>query len=413
MINYIWMFLIAVAVGLAAFFDLTGQKPTVPRDPVLLASFEPDAGETATGMGLKAVDAKPIGDATSNRAGELPFKLGEGQTVTVQVPAQLAIPFAPANPSAIELRLLLEEEGTGGAFVEPESDKVIVRALFVNADGERLVGDVSARPGAAAGWVKGKVVIADLKPLAENPLAKISWPVLLTGFSITRPAESTLTGGRLLIDDVKALMPPNVLAGSAPEAESWMAVVTKSAATRAEDAIKLAIGLIGIMMLWLGLMRIAEQAGLVKMLAAGVKPIMVRLFPDIPGDSAAMGAIIMNVAANMLGLGNAATPLGLKAMEEMQKENPYPAYASNAMCMLLAINTSSVTVIPSSVIAYRAAQGSVNIMAFWPLMMGATLASTVVAVIACKVLERLPIYAIPADAAGRDAAEAAAPKATH
>ncbi len=193
---------------------------------------------------------------------------------------------------------------------------------------------------------------------------------------------------------------------SSAQAESWMGVVTKSSTRWAESSIELAIGLIGIMMLWLGLMRIAEKAGLVQLIAKALKPLMRILYPDIPPEGPAMGAIVMNIAANMLGLGNAATPLGIKAMEELQEINENKEYASNAMCMLLAMNTSSVTLIPATIIGYRAAAGSQNLMVFLPIMIGSTLVSTICAVIACKFLEKLPVFAIPAkEAVSREVEE--------
>jgi spore maturation protein A len=126
----------------------------------------------------------------------------------------------------------------------------------------------------------------------------------------------------------------------------------------AETAVTLALGLIGIMAFWLGLMKIAEAAGLVTLLAKLAKPIMVWLFPDVPAEHPAMGAMLSNMAANFLGLSNAATPLGLKAMEELNKLNPVTGTATNAMCMFLTINTSAITLIPATVIAVRASLGS-------------------------------------------------------
>ncbi len=128
----------------------------------------------------------------------------------------------------------------------------------------------------------------------------------------------------------------------------------------ADTAVTLAIGLIGIMALWLGIMKIAEAAGLVLLLARIVRPIMVRVFPDVPPDHPAMGAMVMNMAANFLGLSNAATPLGLKAMEELNKLNPVAGTATNAMCMFLTINTTALTLVPATVIAIRLTLGSTN-----------------------------------------------------
>ncbi len=126
----------------------------------------------------------------------------------------------------------------------------------------------------------------------------------------------------------------------------------------AETAVTIALGLIGIMALWLGIMKIAEAAGLITLLAKMAKPLMVRLFPDVPPEHPAMGAMLSNMAANFLGLSNAATPLGLKAMEELNKLNPNAGTATNAMCMFLTINTSAITLIPATVIAIRLSLGS-------------------------------------------------------
>ncbi len=171
-------------------------------------------------------------------------------------------------------------------------------------------------------------------------------------------------------------------------------VVTQAAIDYANIAVDLSLGLIGVMALWLGIMKIAEESGLVQKLARGLKPIMIRLFPDVPAEHPAMGAIIMNMAANMLGLGNAATPLGLKAMKELQSINPQKDTATNAMCTFLAINTSSVTLIPAAVIALRAAAGSVSPAEIIGPTLVATTASTIAAVIAVKLLQRLPAFQI-------------------
>lgn len=137
-------------------------------------------------------------------------------------------------------------------------------------------------------------------------------------------------------------------------------VVNEGLLKMADTAVTIALGLIGVMALWLGIMRIAEAAGLVTLLAKMAKPLMVRLFPDVPPEHPAMGAMLSNMAANMLGLSNAATPLGLKAMEELNKLNEHAGVATNAMCMFLTINTSAITIIPATVIAIRVSLGSHN-----------------------------------------------------
>lgn len=171
-------------------------------------------------------------------------------------------------------------------------------------------------------------------------------------------------------------------------------VVTNAAIESAGNAVELSLGLIGVMTLWLGLMRIAEEAGLVRALAKMVEPFMKYLFPDVPGDHPAMGAMILNIAANILGLGNAATPLGLKAMKELQKLNNKKDTATNAMCMFLAINTSSVTLIPATTIGLMISTGSKNPTAIIGTTIIATTVSTIVAIIAVKVFEKMPIFKV-------------------
>ena len=168
--------------------------------------------------------------------------------------------------------------------------------------------------------------------------------------------------------------------------------VSTAAIEWAETAVELSLGLIGVMALWLGLMKIAEEAGIVRGMGLLMKPIMVKLFPEVPADHPAMGSIVANMAANFFGLGNAATPLGIKAMQELQDLNENKEEASNAMVMFLAINTSSVTLISSSTIAYRSAAGAVNPADIIAPTIVATVVSTTVAIVACKLLEKLPKY---------------------
>jgi len=160
----------------------------------------------------------------------------------------------------------------------------------------------------------------------------------------------------------------------------------------AKTAVELAIGLIGVMALWLGIMKIADQSGLVAKLASVLKPITTRLFPDVPADHPAMGAMIMNISANMLGLANAATPLGLKAMEELNKLNKKLGTATDAMCTFLVINTSNVQLIPATVIAIRAASGSANPTEILGPVIVATFVALIVGVTTAKLLARLPYF---------------------
>lgn len=162
----------------------------------------------------------------------------------------------------------------------------------------------------------------------------------------------------------------------------------------AKIGFELALGLAGIMTLWLGIMNIASESGLMNHLSRALHPIMKRLFPDVPVDHPAMGAMIMNISANMLGIGNAATPFGLAAMKELQSLNPHIHTASNAMCTFLAINTASVQLIPVTAIAFLAANGATEPTSVIASSLFATSISAVVAIIAVKQLQKLPRYRI-------------------
>ena len=167
--------------------------------------------------------------------------------------------------------------------------------------------------------------------------------------------------------------------------------VTDAAIDMSKTAVEIAIGLIGIMALWLGIMIIAEESGLIKIIAQIIRPVTIRLFPDVPKDHPAIGSIVLNMAANMLGLGNAATPLGLKAMEELQELNPNKETATNAMCTFLAINTSSVQfILPATVVALMGAAANEIFIS----TVLATGFSTVAAIVAVKTLERMSYFSI-------------------
>jgi spore maturation protein A len=162
----------------------------------------------------------------------------------------------------------------------------------------------------------------------------------------------------------------------------------------AKFGFNLALSLAGIMILWLGIMNVAKEAGLITLMVRLLRPLMHKLFPEIPIQHPAMGAMLMNIAANMLGLANAATPFGLQAMKELQKLNKHIHTASNAMCMFLAINTSSVQLIPTTAIAFLAANGNLNPTSIIFSTLIATCISTIVAIIAATYLSKLPRYQI-------------------
>lgn len=157
----------------------------------------------------------------------------------------------------------------------------------------------------------------------------------------------------------------------------------------------IALPLGAVMALWLGIMRLAEKSGAVEKLAAFLRPVLTRLFPEVPADHPAMGAMVMNIAANMLGLGNAATPLGLRAMQNLESLNPRPGTATNAMCTFLAINTSSVQLIPATAVGILAAAGALHPTAIIGTSLVATTCSFLTGIISVKLLQRLPMFALP------------------
>ena len=164
--------------------------------------------------------------------------------------------------------------------------------------------------------------------------------------------------------------------------------VTRGAVESASTAVQIAIGLVGIMTLWLGMMRVAEAAGLVSLVGRALRPLLRWLFPDVPPEHPAAGAIVLALAANMLGLNNAATPLGIKAMEELQTLNPEKETATDAMVTLMAVTTAGVQLVPASMIGVLAAAGSANPTVIIAPTILATSAGTVAAVIAARLLQR-------------------------
>ncbi len=179
-----------------------------------------------------------------------------------------------------------------------------------------------------------------------------------------------------------------VFYGPFPDGTSPMAKLSQAMVESAGGAVELAIGLVGVMALFLGLMKIAETGGLLQILSRLIRPLMVRLFPEVPPDHPAMGAMILNLSANALGLGNAATPFGIKAMQELDTLNPHKGTATNAMALFMAINTSSVTLLPTGVIALRAAAGSSDPAAILPTTLFATIGSTLIAILSAKLYQR-------------------------
>ncbi len=210
--------------------------------------------------------------------------------------------------------------------------------------------------------------------------------IVATAFGVTAVRQLLWTGAAAGATGTAALSP--------------MAALGQGMIDQAGASVTLAIGLVGVMALFLGLMKVAEAGGLLVIIARTIRPLMTRLFPDVPADHPAMGAMILNFSANVLGLGNAATPFGIRAMQELDKLNPVKGTASNAMVLFLAINTSSITILPTGVIALRAAAGSVDPAAIVPTTLFATICSTAVAIFAAKFYQRLsPLPAVPTELA--------------
>ena len=164
--------------------------------------------------------------------------------------------------------------------------------------------------------------------------------------------------------------------------------VTKGAVESASTAVQIAIGLVGIMTLWLGMMRVAEAAGLVVLVGRLLRPFLRWFFPDVPPGHPAAGALVLALAANMLGLNNAATPLGIKAMEALQALNPEKETASNSMVTFMAVTTTGVQLIPATMIGVLAAAGSTNPTVIIGTTIIATFIGTLAAVVSARLLER-------------------------
>ncbi len=167
-----------------------------------------------------------------------------------------------------------------------------------------------------------------------------------------------------------------------------MSEMTAAIGASAQSAVTLSLGLIGIMTLWLGLTKVAEEAGLVALLARAARPLLRRLFPDVPPDHPAMGAMVLNVAANLLGLGNAATPFGIEAMRRLDELNPHRGTATDAQALFCALNTASLQVVPATVIGLRAAAGAKHPADVIGPTLLATACAATAAVLAAKLLAR-------------------------
>jgi len=181
--------------------------------------------------------------------------------------------------------------------------------------------------------------------------------------------------------------------------------VTEAAFNMAKTSVSIAMGLIGVMALWMGILKIAEEGGLHRFLARLLRPVSKRLFPDIPHDHPAIMNMLLNLSANWLGLSNAATPFGLKAMEDLQRLNQNSKTASNAMVVFLALNTAAITFVPVTILAVRSSLNSVSPGAIIGSTIVAGVCATVTGVVAAKLLEKLPVFRRKADVTSESVAE--------
>lgn len=210
--------------------------------------------------------------------------------------------------------------------------------------------------------------------LIEMAKANGSDEILVGEFSSNLAMRSNMLTGKIKFEEVSFIK---------------IKSVTNSIIEYAGMAVEIALGLIGIMAMWLGIMKVGETAGLISVIARMLRPITKLLFPEIPSDHPAVGSMIMNISANMLGLGNAATPFGLKAMQELNELNPKKDTASDSMITFLAINTAGLTLIPASAIAIRAAAGSANPTLIIGTSIFGALCATITGVIAAKTFAKL------------------------
>ena len=245
--------------------------------------------------------------------------------------------------------------------------------------------DTLRQPAYVSAGGNAELIISESSPIIWQGMAKSGTSKgILCGhiFSFRFAEDKKNAQGRLVLEPIHFIK---------------LRAVTQAAIDFAGTAVEIALALVGVMALWLGLIKIAEEAGLVRLLSKLLAPITKKIFPDIPPGHPAIGSILMNMAANMLGLNNAATPLGLKAMEELNSLNPKPGTATNAMVTFLAINTGGLILIPATAIAVRAAAGSANPGIIIGTSIFGALCATVAGVTASKILQKLPWYRVESD----------------
>ncbi len=308
MLNHIWLWMIAISVILAAgndFFNEVFEESPVNEQALLLSKDEINEPQKFLNR---------IGNAEDDVALHIKQLLKPSTRNMLDEYVQLEQVASSVEPSDKVLSVLIKDLNR---IIKKKNiyDDQAFAALSIPAETKRL---------------------AEKMPKQDLDLMKVNRSLIELAF------KQNLVLQRNLNEDTK------------------LGQVTTAAIDAAGLAVEIAIGLIGIMALWLGIMKVAEEAGIINILAKIVRPITRRLFPTIPHDHPSIGAMIMNIAANMLGLSNAATPLGLKAMDELEKLNKKKGEATDDMITFLVINTSAITLVPATAIAIRASMGSVN-----------------------------------------------------
>jgi len=282
------------------------------------------------------------------------------------------------NGASIPAVVSIDQSSPGFHFKKQAVEIFITAADFNELYNDTIKSDLTLQAALTLADEKsGTAVIKidDDSPLLWKAIAKAGSGEddLLCKFKITSRLNENSFSAELIPEEISFVK---------------MKDVTAAALEYAGTAVTIALGLIGIMALWLGVMKVADEAGIIKSIAGTLKPLTKKLFPEIPSDHPAMSAMIMNISANMLGLGNAATPFGLKAMEEMEKINPDKGTASNSMVTFLAINTAGLTLIPATAIAVRAASGSSNPAIIIGTSIFGSLCATIAGVTAAKIIEK-------------------------
>jgi spore maturation protein SpmA len=298
--------------------------------------------------------------------------LGVGAALTTDLVNQGKNKYRNNQP--FELQVILNDN----SFDNYETEVLISAAAFNKFYSEDIKKDIRlpatiSRKTDSSGFLK--ISTNDNTPSTWMEMAAASGDekVLLAEVHLFKKITGKVYSAKVIFESVSFLK---------------MKSVTDASLSYAGTAVTIALGLIGIMALWLGVMKVAEDAGLIRIIARALKPLTKRLFPEIPTDHPAMSAMIMNISANMLGLGNAATPFGLKAMEEMDKLNPNKGTATNAMVTFLAINTAGLTLIPATAIAVRAAAGSTNPAIIIGTSIFGALCATIAGITSAKIIEK-------------------------